>query len=95
MKNSIILPCSKGSRYRESLKQSLIKLHPGMMMRNPIMFTVEIATMIMLLVTVYSLFSDEQGSFLYNFLVFRHFIPYSSVCQFCRGDFRGPRKGAG
>lgn len=39
-------------------------------MRNPIMFTVEIATMIMLLVTVYSLFSDEQGSFLYNFLVF-------------------------
>lgn len=41
-----------------------------MMMRNPIMFTVEIATMIMLLVTVYSLFSDEQGSFLYNFLVF-------------------------
>ena len=34
------------------------------------MFTVEIATMIMLLVTVYSLFSDEQGSFLYNFLVF-------------------------
>ena len=41
-----------------------------MMMRNPIMFTVEIATMIMLLVTVYSLFSDGQGDFLYNFLVF-------------------------
>jgi K+-transporting ATPase ATPase B chain len=52
------------------LKQSLIKLHPGMMRRNPIMFTVEIATMIMLLVTVYSLFSDGQGAFLYNFLVF-------------------------
>ena len=34
------------------------------------MFTVEIATMIMLLVTVYSLFSDRQGDFLYNFLVF-------------------------
>lgn len=34
------------------------------------MFTVEIATMIMLLVTVYSLFSDGQGAFLYNFLVF-------------------------
>ena len=34
------------------------------------MFTVEIATMIMLLVTVYSLFSDGQGDFLYNFLVF-------------------------
>lgn len=34
------------------------------------MFTVEIATMIMFLVTVYSLFSDGQGDFLYNFLVF-------------------------
>ena len=34
------------------------------------MCTVEIATMIMLLVTVYSLFSDGQGDFLYNFLVF-------------------------
>lgn len=34
------------------------------------MFTVEIATMIMLLVTVYPLFSDGQGDFLYNFLVF-------------------------
>lgn len=34
------------------------------------MFTVEIATLIMLLVTVYSLFSDGQGDFLYNFLVF-------------------------
>ena len=70
MKNSNNTSLFEREQERESLKQSLIKLHPGMMMRNPIMFTVEIATMIMLLVTVYSLFSDEQGSFLYNFLVF-------------------------
>ena len=70
MKNSNNTSLFEREQVRESLKQSLIKLHPGMMMRNPIMFTVEIATMIMLLVTVYSLFSDEQGSFLYNFLVF-------------------------
>ena len=70
MKNSNNTSLFQREQVRESLKQSLIKLHPGMMMRNPIMFTVEIATMIMLLVTVYSLFSDEQGSFLYNFLVF-------------------------
>lgn len=70
MKNSNNTSLFQREQVRESLKQSLIKLHPGMMMRNPIMFTVEIATMIMLLVTVYSLFSDEQGDFLYNFLVF-------------------------
>ncbi|MCG4599093.1 potassium-transporting ATPase subunit KdpB [Akkermansia muciniphila] len=70
MKNSNNTSLFEREQVLESLKQSLIKLHPGMMMRNPIMFTVEIATMIMLLVTVYSLFSDEQGSFLYNFLVF-------------------------
>lgn len=70
MKNSNNTSLFEREQVRESLKQSLIKLHPGMMMRNPIMFTVEIATMIMLLVTVYSLFSDGQGDFLYNFLVF-------------------------
>ena len=70
MKNSNNTSLFQREQVRESLKQSLIKLHPGMMMRNPIMFTVEIATMIMLLVTVYSLFSDGQGAFLYNFLVF-------------------------
>ena len=70
MKNSNNTSLFEREQIRESLKQSLIKLHPGMMRRNPIMFTVEIATMIMLLVTVYSLFSDGQGAFLYNFLVF-------------------------
>ena len=70
MKNSNNTSLFQREQVWESLKQSLIKLHPGMMMRNPIMFTVEIATMIMLLVTVYSLFSDGQGDFLYNFLVF-------------------------
>lgn len=70
MKNSNNTSLFEMEQVRESLKQSLIKLHPGMMRRNPIMFTVEIATMIMLLVTVYSLFSDGQGAFLYNFLVF-------------------------
>ena len=70
MKNSNNTSLFQREQVRESLKQSLIKLHPGMMMRNPIMFTVEIATMIMFLVTVYSLFSDGQGDFLYNFLVF-------------------------
>ena len=40
------------------------------MVKNPIMFTVEVCTAIMLPVTIYSIFSTDQGSFLYNLLVF-------------------------
>ena len=54
----------------ESLKQSFVKLNPKVMIKNPIMFTVEVSTVIMLLVTGYSLFDASQGSFGYNLSVF-------------------------
>lgn len=54
----------------ESLKQSFVKLDPRVMIKNPIMFTVEVSTLFMLFVTVYSLYEPSQGSFLYNLLVF-------------------------
>ena len=54
----------------ESLKQSFVKLNPRTMMMNPIMFTVEIVTVIMLVVTILSLSRDHYGSFGYNLLVF-------------------------
>ena len=53
----------------ESLKQSLVKLNPKMMIKNPIMFTVEVCTVIMLLVTIYSAFSSSQGSLIYNICI--------------------------
>ena len=37
----------------ESLKQSFVKLNPRMMIKNPIMFTVEVATAVMFFVTLY------------------------------------------
>jgi K+-transporting ATPase ATPase B chain len=55
---------------RVSLKQSFVKLNPRMMIKNPIMFTVEIVTFTMLLVTLYSLSNSSQGSFGYNLIVF-------------------------
>lgn len=55
---------------QEALKQSFVKLHPLIMFRNPVMFTVEIGTFVMLLVTLYSLSGNGQGSFGYNFTVF-------------------------
>ena len=55
---------------KASLKQSFVKLNPRLMVKNPIMFTVEIATFFMLPVTVYSAVSDAHGSVIYNFSVF-------------------------
>lgn len=53
-----------------ALKQSFIKLDPRVMLKNPVMFTVEIGTLIMAYVTVYSLNHAGQGSALYNFFIF-------------------------
>lgn len=55
---------------QKALKESFIKLNPKIMFRNPVMFTVEIETFIMLIVTIYSIVSNSQGSFGYNLAVF-------------------------
>lgn len=55
-----------------ALKQSFSKLHPKLMIKNPVMFTVEIGTLIMLLVVLYTAFTGDttQGSLGYNIAVF-------------------------
>ena len=54
-----------------SIRQSFVKLNPRYMVKNPIMFTVEVCTLVMLPVTLYSLFVNDAhvGSFAYNLLV--------------------------
>jgi len=55
----------------EAVKQSFVKLNPKIMFKNPVMFLVEIGTVVMFMVSLYSLTGDQsQGSFTYNFLVF-------------------------
>ncbi len=54
---------------KESLRQSFVKLDPRILIKNPIMFTVEVCTAVMTIVTIYSAFSKTQGSFVYNLLV--------------------------
>ncbi len=55
----------------EAFKQSFVKLNPKIMFRNPVMFTVEIGTAVMLFVCLWILVGEEsQGSFAYNFVVF-------------------------
>src|SRR6478609_4092012 len=55
-----------------AIKQSFVKLSPGLMYRNPVMFTVEIGTIIMLLVTIYSYSIQDStiGRFGYNLVIF-------------------------
>ena len=56
----------------EAVKQAFVKLDPRVMFRNPVMFTVEIGTVVMFLVTIGLLIKPDaaQGSFGYNFTVF-------------------------
>ena len=54
-----------------ALVESFVKLKPKTMFRNPIMFLVEIGTLIMLCVSIWTLLGEKsQGSFAYNFAVF-------------------------
>ena len=55
----------------EAFKQSFIKLNPKIMFRNPVMFTVEVGTFVMLMVCLWIMAGEQsQGSFAYNFTIF-------------------------
>jgi K+-transporting ATPase ATPase B chain len=53
-----------------ALKESFVKLNPKLMLRNPVMFTVEVGTAIMAYMAFYSLTHAGQGSFAYNLIIF-------------------------
>ena len=55
----------------EALKDSFKKLNPAAMIKNPVMFVVEIGTFIMLVLSIYLLFRPDavQGSFMYNLII--------------------------
>ncbi|GGE95407.1 potassium-transporting ATPase subunit KdpB [Flavobacterium limi] len=61
----------ESKQVKEALWQSFVKLNPKMMIKNPVMFTVEIGTAIMFAVCVSILMgATDQGSFIYNLIVF-------------------------
>jgi len=54
-----------------AIKQSFVKLNPKVQWHSPVMFTVEIGTIIMLAVCLWILAGEQsQGSFTYNFIIF-------------------------
>jgi K+-transporting ATPase ATPase B chain len=59
------------SLVNEALKQSFIKLNPRIMFRNPVMFTVEICTAVMLAVCIWIITGEKtQGGLVYNIIIF-------------------------
>ena len=61
----------ESKQVKEALAQSFVKLNPKMMIKNPVMFTVEIGTAIMFAVCISILMgATDQGSFIYNLIVF-------------------------
>ncbi len=55
-----------------AIKQSFIKLNPALMIKNPVMFTVEIGTAVMLAVVIFQLATGDitQGALWYNITIF-------------------------
>jgi potassium-transporting ATPase ATP-binding subunit len=61
----------EASLVKTALKQSFIKLNPRIMFRNPVMFTVEICTAVMLAVCIWIWTGEKtQGGLAYNLIVF-------------------------
>lgn len=60
------------SLVKDAIKQAFVKLNPRILFRNPVMFTVEIGTAVMLAVTIYAAVSGDmsQGTLGYNLAVF-------------------------
>jgi K+-transporting ATPase ATPase B chain len=55
-----------------AIKQSFVKLSPRLMIKNPVMFTVEIGTIVMLAVVIWQMITRDttQGAVWYNWVVF-------------------------
>src|SRR4029078_1735653 len=54
----------------QALRQSFLKLHPWKMFRNPVMFTVEVGTAVMMIVCIWIAAGNKtQGSLVYNLAI--------------------------
>jgi K+-transporting ATPase ATPase B chain len=71
MKHKKTLKLFEPAIVREAVKSSLSKLNPAYLIKNPVMFTVEVGTSVMMIVTLLTLINPRlnQGSFAYNFII--------------------------
>src|SRR6476469_4778863 len=55
---------------KTAIAEAFVKLNPFSLIKNPVMFTVEIGTIFMLLNSLYALKYTDQGTFAYNITIF-------------------------
>lgn len=70
MKKNTSIKLFEPQLVKTALRESFVKLDPRLMLKNPVMFCVEIGTAIMLVVSVYSFLQTDQGSPAYNISIF-------------------------
>ena len=72
MKRSQSSSLFQGDMAKTALIESFVKLNPAVMYRNPVMFTVEIGTVVMFFVCLQIAFGGDttQGSLAYNIVIF-------------------------
>ncbi len=71
MKHKKTLKLFEPAIVKQAVRSSFIKLNPVYLLKNPVMFTVEVGTAIMLIVSMITIVNpiSNQGSFIYNFLI--------------------------
>jgi K+-transporting ATPase ATPase B chain len=77
----------RGDVLGSAIKQSFIKLNPRLMIKNPVMFTVEIGTFVMLIVVLQMLITGDtqQGSVAYNISIFLMLLITLLFANFAEG----------
>ena len=70
-----------------AIRQSFVKLNPRIMVKNPVMFTVEIGTLVMLAVSIYQLVTGDtsQGALWYNISIFAILLITVLFANFAEG----------
>jgi len=70
-----------------AMKQSFVKLHPRLMVKNPVMFTVELGTLVMLFVILNQLITGDttQGALWYNIAIFMILLVTVLFANFAEG----------
>ena len=67
MKRKKTIKLFEAKLIKEAVAESFVKLNPALMLKNPVMFTVEIGTAIMLAITFLSMLAPESGEGLFGY----------------------------
>ena len=79
---------------RQALIDAVAKLNPRMMMRNPVMFVVEIGSVLTTVLLVRDALAHKPG-FGFNLQITLMAVVHGVLCQLCRSNGRRARQSAG